>query len=49
MAALGEYSCLCEKAKNTLKWICKMKKIEVKGCVDNRTINRENKSYHKWG
>jgi hypothetical protein len=48
MAALGEYSCLCVKAENNLKRICNMKRVEVKGCVKNRTINGE-KSCHKWG
>ncbi len=39
MAALGDYSCLCVKAKNTLKRICTMKRVEMEGYVNERTIN----------
>jgi hypothetical protein len=44
MAALGEYSCLCVKAKNTLKKICTMKRVKGEGCVKDRTINGEKNS-----
>jgi hypothetical protein len=42
--ALGEYSFLCVKFKNTLKRICTMKRVKGEGWVNDRTINGEKKS-----